>query len=231
MKKLTKILAMNVVIVGGGKMVYFLCRTFISKGYKVTVINRDRGECTWLARRLKATVVYGDGSDPQILQEAGADTADAVLAVTPNDQDNLVICQVADMHFNVSRTLALVNDPDNEEVFRKLGIATAFSTTHILTSLIEQRAGLDEVINLIPVGEGKVNITEIVLKETSPVVGRSLRDIAFPENSLIAFILREEQPIVPRGTTVLRGQDRLIVVTLPKNHGEVLKILTGDIEE
>ncbi|MEA3476499.1 MAG: NAD-binding protein [Candidatus Cloacimonadota bacterium] len=221
---------MNILIVGGGKVVYFLCRTFLSKGYKVTVINRDQDECTWLARRLKVTVVYGDGSDSQILEEAGADAADAVLAVTPNDQDNLEICQLADLRFRVQRTLALVNDPDNEEVFRQLGITAAFSTTRILSSLIEQRAGFEEITNLIPASEGKVNITEVVLKETSPVVGQPLIDIALPENSLVASILREGQAIIPRGTTVLQDGDHLIVISLPENLGQVLKALTGNMK-
>lgn len=219
---------MNIMIVGGGKVVYFLSRTFLSKGYKVTVINRDREECTQLARHLRATVVYGDGSDPKILEEAGAETAEAILAVTPNDQDNLVICQLADLRFNVSRRLALVNDPDNEEVFQQLGVTTVFSTTRILSTLIEQRAGFEEITNLIPVSEGKVNITEIVLNKNSPVVGLSLRDIPLPKNSLIASVLRKDQPIVPGGATVLQAEDHLIVITLPENHGRVLEILTGD---
>jgi len=221
---------MNVLVVGGGKLIYFMCRTFLSKGYAVTIINRDRDECTWLARRLKAVLVCGEGANPQILEEAGAATADAMLAVTPNDQDNLVICQLAARRFGVPRTLALVNDPDNEEAFRQLGITDVVCTTHILSSLIEQRAGFEDITNLIPIGEGKVNVTEVVLKETAPVVGQPLSDVGLPENSLIASMLREGQPIVPRGTTVLQPDDRLIVITLPENHGQVLKILTGDMK-
>jgi trk system potassium uptake protein TrkA len=218
---------MHILIVGGQKVVYFLSRTFLSKGYQVTIINRDKEECTLLARRLKATVVFGDGSDPRILEDAEADAADALLAVTPYDQDNLVICQLAELCFHIPRRLALVNDPENEQVFSKLGI-TAVSTTRILSSLIEQRAGFEEIINLIPIDEGKVNLTEVVLHETSPVIGRPLRDIALPENSLVAYILRQAQPIVPRGPTILQTQDRLIVITLPENHGQVLRALTGD---
>lgn len=219
---------MNVLVVGGGKVVYFLSRTFLSKGYEVTVVNREREECTELARRLSATVVHGEGSDPRILEEAGAHTADAVLAVTPNDQDNLAICQLADVRFRVPHTVAIVNDPDNEEVFRQLKITAAVSTTRILSSLIEQRVGSDEITNLIPVGEGRVNVTEVVLGAKSPVAGRALRDIALPENSLVASVLREGQPVVPRGSTVLQISDRLIVMTLPENHGRVLRTLTGE---
>ena len=220
---------MNIVIVGGGKTVYHLSRTFISKGYKVTIVNRDQEECIMLARRLKATVVYGDGSDQALLEEAGGNTADVVLAVTPNDQDNLVICQLAGLRFGVPRTLALVNDPENEMVFRELGIA-AVSTTRILSKLIEQRAGFEEIINLIPIDEGKVNLTEVVLRENAPVIGRSLQEIKLPENSLVAYVIRKEHSVVPRGPTVLQLHDRLIVISLPENHGQVLKVLTGSSE-
>lgn len=209
-------------------MIYFLGRTFLAKGYYVTVINRNHEECVRLARRLKATVVHGDGSNPRILEEAGANTVDAILAVTPNDQDNLVICQLADLQFHVPRTLALVNDPDNEEVFRKLGITAAFSTTRILASLIEQRAGFEDITNLIPAGEGKVNITEVVLQESSPVAGKPLHGITLPVNSLIACVLRPDKTIIPRGDTQLCAGDRLIVVSLPENQGQVLRALTGE---
>ena len=218
---------MNILMVGGGKAVYFLCRTFLSKGYKVTIVNRDKEECRLLARRVKATIVHGDGSDPEVLEDAGANAADALLAVTPNDQDNLVICQLADLRFAVPRTLALVNDPENEEEFRGLGIA-AVSTTRIVTSLIEQRTGFDEIINLMPIDEGRVNLTEIILKENSPVIGRALREIELPDDSLVAYILREGRPVVPRGPTVLQEQDRLIVISVPENYGRVLKVLTGN---
>jgi trk system potassium uptake protein TrkA len=219
---------MNILIVGGGKLVYFLCRTFLSKGYRVVLVNRDRSECVWLARHLKATVVYGDGSNPQILEEAQAGGVDAVLAVTPNDEDNLAICQLASLRFGVSRTLALVNDPDNEEVFRQLGVTAAFSTTRLLSGLIEQKTAFEDITALTSLGGGKVNVTEIVLQEDAPVIGRALADIGLPPDSLIAGILRAEQPIIPRGNTTLRTGDHLIVITLPDNHGPVLKMLTGD---
>ncbi len=219
---------MHTVIVGGGKLVYFLCRSFLAKGYQVTIVNRSAAECTWLARQLKATIVLGDGSDPRILQEAGAVTADAVLAATPNDEDNLVICQLASLRFGVPRTLALVNDPDNEATFQKLGVTSAFSTTHLVSSLIEQRAGFEEITAMTSVAEGKVNVTEVLVKPTSPVVGRALAEIQLPDNSLIGCVLRNSEAIVPRGSTTLKPLDRLVVITLPENHGQVLRALTGD---
>jgi trk system potassium uptake protein TrkA len=221
---------MKVLIVGGGKTLYFLCRSFTAKGHEVIIINRNREECVQLARQLSATVVvYGDGSDPSIIKEAGAMGADAVLAITPNDQDNLVICQLASLHYGVPKTLALANDPDNAEVFEKLGLS-AFSTTRIVSSLIEQRASLEQITNLLPVGEGRVNITEVILDPNSPVAGKLLKDIDLPGNALVAVVIRHGQPIVPCGASQVLAGDRLVLITLPENHGPVLRALTGDQE-
>jgi K+ transport systems, NAD-binding component len=218
---------MKVLIVGSGKTLYFLSRNFSARGYQVVIINRNPEECIQLSRQLTATVVCGDGSDADILKDAGAMGADAVLAITPNDQDNLVICQLASRKFSVPRTMALANDPDNAEVFEKLGVS-GFSTTHIVGSLIEQRASLEQITNLLPVGEGRVNVTEIVLTEDSPVVGKLLKDIDLPENALVAVVIRDKKPIIPRGATVMLAGDRVVLITLPENHGPVLKAFTGE---
>lgn len=218
---------MKILIVGSGKTLYFLCRSFTAKGYQVIIVNRDREECVQLGRRLSATVVCGDGSNAEVLEEAGAMGADAVLAITPNDQDNLVICQLASLQYGVPRTVALANDPDNAEVFEKLGVS-AFSTTKIIGSLIEQWTSLEQITNLLPVAEGRVNVTEIVLNGESPVAGRHLKDVNLPENALVAVVIRDNQPIVPRGATQLMEGDRVVLITLPENHGPVLKAFTGE---
>lgn len=218
---------MKVIIVGGGKTLYFLTKSFTNKGYHVVVVNRDHEECVHMARQLKALVIEGDGSDPQVLREAGALGANAVLAITPNDQDNLVICQIAALQCGVPRVLAKANDPDNAEVFQKLGIQS-FSTTQIIGNLIQERASMDEVLNLLPVGEGRVNVTELALTSESPVAGKHLKDIRLPENALVAVVIRNGQAIVPRGDNQLVPGDKVILITLPENHGTVLKSFTGE---
>jgi trk system potassium uptake protein TrkA len=219
---------MKVLIVGAGKTLYFLCRSFTAKGYAVVIVNRDRQECVQLSRQLSATVVCGDGSDTAILKQAGAMDADVVLAITPNDQDNLVICQLAAIQFGIPRAIALANDPDNTEIFEKLGVS-AFSTTHIVGSLIEQRAQLEQIMNLLPVGEGRVNVTEIVLDAECPVAGKLMKDIVLPDNALVAVVIRNDQAIVPRGANDLQAGDRVVLITLPENHGAVLKAFTGGL--
>lgn len=218
---------MKVLVAGGGKNLYFLCRNFAAKGHDVVIINRDESECVQLARQLPATVVRGDASDAEVLKDAGAIGADAILAITPNDQDNLVICQLAALTFGVPRSMALANDPDNVEIFKKLGVS-AFSTTLVISSLIEQRASLDHIVNLQPVGEGRVNVTEIVLDATCPVAGKQLKDMDLPENALVAMVIRDDNPIVPRGGSTLFAGDRVVLLTLPENHGPVLRMFSGE---
>lgn len=218
---------MKILIAGGGKALYFLCRRLTAKGYEVVILNRDEGECERMARQLPALVVCGDGSDPQVLKESGAMGADVVLAITPNDQDNLVICQLASLQFGVPRVAALANDPDNSDVFRKLGVP-AFSTAEIVAGLLEQRASVEQILNLQPVGGGRVNVTEILLEPNSPVVGKMLRDIPLPENALVAVLIRKDQTLVPRGACELAEGDRVVLITLPGNHGAVLRMFTGE---
>jgi trk system potassium uptake protein TrkA len=218
---------MKVLIVGGGDSLYFLCKNFMAKGHEVVVVDRNRQECVELSRKLKAVVVWGDGSDPEVLEEAGAMVADIVLAITPRDQDNLVVCQLSSLRFGVPRTLALANDPDNVEVFEKLNVSS-FSTVQILGSLIEQRASVEEITNLLPVGQGRVIVTEIVLEADSPAAGKCFKDIELPENALVAIVIRDNLPIVPRGGNDLLAGDRLVLITLPENHGPALKVFTGE---
>ncbi len=218
---------MKVIIVGGGNALFFLCRKFAAKGYHVIIINRNNEECVQLSRQLTTMVVCGDGSDAEILKEAGAMGADVVLAITPNDQDNLVICQLASLQFGVPKVIALANDPDNTEVFEKLGVSS-FSTTQIVSSLIEQKASLEEILNLLPIGGGKVNVTELVLGADCLTAGKLLKDIDLPENALIAVIIRDNKALIPRGGSDLRAGDHVVLITLPENHGPVLKALIGE---
>ena len=205
---------MRVLVVGGGKLLYFLSRSLMNSGHQITIINRNREECVRLSRKLSAVVVCGEGSTPAVLEEAGAYEADAVLAVTPNDEDNLVICQVASVQFDVPRTLALINDPDHEETFSGLGV-TAISPTQMLVRLLEQHMAFDDIEQLVPMVEGNITVTELSLDTNSPVAGMALKDIPLPEGSLIAAILRRGRPIIPGGMTVLRERDRIVVVCLP----------------
>ncbi|OGD72079.1 MAG: potassium transporter TrkA [Candidatus Coatesbacteria bacterium RBG_13_66_14] len=217
---------MRIILAGTGRTLYYLCRTFISKGWRVSMINPRAEECRELAQRLKAVVVHGALADPILLEETGALGADAFLAVSSSDADNLVSCQLAALRFGIPRVLALVNDPDNEDVFRRLGVE-AFCPTPTIAGLVEQRSALDGITNLVPVAGGAVNITELELPAGAPATEQPLGRLELPEESLVACLVREGRLILPAGTVEPRPGDRLIVVTLPANHGRVLSALLG----
>ena len=218
---------MRIIMIGGDKTVYFLARQFIEKGSHVTIINRDPNRARELAQQTQALVVLGDGSDVQRLEEAGARRADVVMALTSHDQDNLISCQIAQKMFAVPRTLALVNDPENEDIFRKLGITVAFSATRIIASLIEQQATFDDITTLMPIAEGRINVTDVRLDQYSPAVGKTLLELELSDGSLIAAIIRGEDVLVPRGGTRLQDRDHLILISHPEHEAEDLITLCG----
>jgi trk system potassium uptake protein TrkA len=221
---------MRVILIGGGETIetiYFLSRLFARRGYRVTVVNPYPDEARMLSRQVKATVIAGDGSDPAVLEEAGARRADVVLSLTSQDPDNLVACQVAQQLYSVPRTMALVNDPDNEQIFRQLGITEVFSATRVIGSLIEEQTVFDEIVHLFPAAEGQLHVSELVLDEEAPAAGKSLAELAMPKDSLVAAIIRDGQVIVPRGQDRLQVADRLILIAVPENQEEIFCLLTG----
>ncbi len=218
---------MRVFIIGGGKRSYFVIRSILSKGHTVTVIDKDAEECRHFARRLKAIVVHGDGTVPGVLENAELADADMFLALTPNDEDNLVACQIALRQFRVRSVFAVVNDPENEKVFHDLGISSTFSTTSKIASLIEQQTQVDGITNLEPVVDGRLTLAELRIEADSPAVDRRLKELRLPTGSLVVSVLRDDKVIVPDGSTALAAGDRITFVADPSSYPLVLKRLTG----
>ena len=218
---------MRLIIIGHSQTVYYLARQFVRRKYHVTVISSDEQRSREIAEHTKATVILGDGTDIQRLEESGARQADVLLALTQHDQDNLIACQIAQEIFQIPRTIALVNDPDNEPIFQELGVSVAFSATRILGAILDQEAGFEDVMDLMPIAQGRVNITEVRIPEDSPALGKSLIDLELTEQSLIACIIRNNQMIIPRGNTELQANDHLILISQPANQEHDLKILCG----
>jgi trk system potassium uptake protein len=218
---------MRIILIGGTRTVYYLARQFTQRRYHVTVINRDQVQCSELAQQTRATVIWGDGTDVGRLEEAGARQADALLALTPYDQDNLVACQIAQHYFGVPRTVALVNDPENEPIFQKLGVSVAFSATRIIGTIIEQETDFDNITTLMPLAQGRINVTDVRLDADSPAVGKTLLELELADDTLVACVIRDEDAIVPRGSTRLQAGDHLILISHPENEERDLETLCG----
>jgi len=218
---------MNIIIVGGGKQLHFLTKSFVSKGYNVTIINHDAEYCKKLARMHQANIVHGDGTKPYILEDAGASYSEMVIALTKEDPHNLVICQIAEKMFKVKKTFAMVNDPMNIEIFKKLGVGNVICTADIISSFIEQKISIDDITNLFPIEEGKVAAMEIEINSDFPIIDTKLKDIEFPRDATIGCIIRGGQAVIPRGDTIVEEDDKLIILCLPKVQSEVLKTIRG----
>jgi len=222
---------MNIIIVGGGKEIHFLTKSFISKGYNVTIINNSMEDSKLLAKvHEKAIVVHGDGTKPYVLEDAGAAYSHMIIALTPKDPDNLVVCQIAQKMFKIKKTFAVVNDPKNVKIFEILGVDTVISTASIISSLIEQRVSVDDITNLMPIEAGKVSMMEIEVKGDFPIVGNNLKDINLPNDAIISCILRGNEAVIPRGDTIIYKGDKLIILSLPKVQSETLKEIRGKVD-
>lgn len=219
---------MRIILIGGNETVYFLARDLKRKNHYLTIINRDEYHCQELFRHTDATVIHGEGTDPATLEEAGVRMTDVVLALTPHDQDNLVACQLAAKVYGVPRTIALVNDPENEEIFQQLGVTDAFSSTQIIAKMIEQRASFADITRLMPVGDGHIHVADVKLDKESPVVGKSLLEVELSEHTLVACILRDDEVIIPRGGNRLQVNDHLVLISKPGYEEADIEIITGE---
>jgi trk/ktr system potassium uptake protein len=220
---------MFIVIVGGGKVGYYLTRELIEGGHEVLVIDKDPSRVKLLTDELGQDVaVRGDGCEVSTLMAAGMNRADMVLAVTGDDEDNLIVCQVANRKFNVPRTVARINNPKNEEIFKKLGIATTVSATTAILAQIEQELPSHALIPLMRLRGGGFEIVEVKIPAEAAVVGQRLRDIMLPQQSLIPLIVDPEGlPRVPTNDSIIEADDEVIAVTKPETEGRLRSILTS----
>ncbi len=203
---------MYIIIVGGGGVGYYLARTLVKANHEVLLMERDRTEHKRLAEELGEVVMQGDGCEVRIMEEAGGARADAVVAVTGDDEDNLVICQMAKIKFNVPRTIARVNNPRNEELFHRLGIDGTVSATKIIYNLIEQEIETGEVIPLAALKKGNIEIVEVEIGPKSPVLHRQILEVTLPKDALIISVIRNDHGMIPTGETKFENGDSVIAL-------------------
>jgi len=220
---------MNIVIVGAGKVGYYLAKRLNQNKHVVSLIEKDRIICDELAKQLDILVINGDGCEPDILEQAGVNRADVLAAVTGEDEDNLIICQLAKEKFEVHRTVGRVNNPDNEKTFSELGVDVPVDDTKIIAKIIEEEASYSDFVNLLSFKRGKLAIVRVDLPEDSPVIGKSIQEITWPENSTLVSILRAEEVIIPKGDTKLKPGDDIIALTLIGNEPSLLSLLVGKL--
>lgn len=204
---------MYIIVVGGGKVGFYLTKTLLAEGYEVLLIERNPGKVDYFNEQLGGVALRGDGAEASVLDAAGAGRADVVIAVTGEDEDNLIVCQMAKLAFKVEKTIARVNNPKNEPLFKMLGIDVTVSHTAHIMNIIEQAIPETPYIHLLNLQHPDLAIVDLKVGEGSPVNGVTMGNIDLPEDCIVAAILRGPELIIPSGSTELRAGDDVIAIT------------------
>ncbi len=207
---------MYIVIAGGGKVGSYLAHLLVKKRHSVAVIERNAAACDALSQWGKALVINGDCCDLSALIDAGIEKTDRFAAVTGDDANNLVACQLAKVRFNVPFTTARINDPRNEDIFHKFGVDFALNSTDILATVIEEGIIVNDMIPLVSLAKGKAMLVELHIAMDSPVAGKTIGELTWPRGCIIVSVLHENDIIFPRGATSLQAGDTIIGLVAPE---------------
>jgi len=206
---------MYVVIAGGGKVGWNLARELIGKGHEITLLENSRRRYLTIEEELEHAVQYGDASELWVLERAGIQRADLVIAVTGDDEDNLLICQIAREKYLCERIIARVNNPRNLQWFELLGIQPAVSATDLILRLIEHEVPSYGLVHLLDLPAEQLEIIEVEVAESAPAAGKAVEQVALPEGSLIISVLRGGKGFVPNAETVIEAGDEVLLVLDP----------------
>jgi trk system potassium uptake protein len=222
---------MYIIIVGAGKVGWNLARELLEKGNEVTLIENNRERYLTVEQELEHNIQYGDASELWVLERAGISRADLVIAVTGDDEDNMLICQVAKEKYLVDRIIARVNNPRNREHFDLLGIKPVVSATDLILRLIEHEVPEYGLVHLLDLPEESLEIIEMLLPENSKAAGQRVGDVQMPEGSLLISVLREGSGFVPDSETVLEAGDEILAVLDPRVEEDLTSYFAPDGEQ
>lgn len=216
---------MYMILIGGGNVGLHLAQKLLESEHEVLVMERDPRHAERVASLIgEENVMVGDGCELLTQKDAGFGRADVVVAVTGEDEDNMVVCQMAKTVWNVERVLARVNDPNHEDFFLKIGIDETVSATSIIFSLIEQQISPDVMLPIGALGRGNIEVVEVEIGTRSTLVGKRIRDLQLPPQTNIVWILRDQQGLLVTGDTVLIAHD-FVVALVPRQHADELRQL------
>jgi len=219
---------MYIIVIGGGRVGYYLTRALLDEGHEVLVVEKEESTCEGINEELGSICQRGDGCEAATLADVGTERADMLVAVTGHDEDNLVACQVAKHKFHVPRTIARIRNPQNETLFKMLGIDVTISHTNVILEHIEKEVPTHLLTHLSAIQDSGQEIVEVKIPPEATTAGKVLRDIPLPRDSKLALVIREGgRNRVPTSNTVLRSGDRVIAITTPESEEELRNALRG----
>lgn len=218
---------MFVIVVGGGRVGFYLAKELLAEGHEVVLMEKDAENSRRIADELGAIVVNRDGCEGTHLEEAGANRATIVAAVTGDDEDNLVVSQMAKHHFDVPRTIARVNNPRNEALFRHLGVDEIISPTRMALAAIEQDIPVHELLHLAQLQGGELDLIEAQIADDSPALGRRPTDIDLPDGCSLFVLIRDDRAQAIRPETIFQSGDKVIAISKIECEVELHRQLIG----
>lgn len=219
---------MYIIVVGGGRVGYYLTRALLDEGHEVLILEKNATFARTLSDELGSICVRGDGCEATTLASVGTNRADMLIAVTGDDEDNMVSCQVAKHMFGVPRTVARIRNPKNENVFKILGIDVIINTTNLILESIEEEVPTHTLTRLHDIRDKGLEIVEVKIPPDAPTIGRPLKELTLPEGSVLSLVIRKaRRPIVPSGATILQAEDQVIAVTAHESEEALRAALSG----
>ena len=220
---------MFVLVVGGGKVGVSVTRTLLDLGHEIVLVEQDRLRFERLEEEFEHRAVYGDGTELFVLERAGIGRPpDIVVAVTGDDEDNIVICQLAREKYGVAKVIARVNDPRNEPHFDLLGISPTVSATNMVLALVEHEVPQHELVHLLELRKENLEIVEVEIKAGSSAAGKRVEDLRLPESTRLISVMREGKAEIAVGATELRAGDQVLAILEPGREPELKRMLIGE---
>src|SRR5512139_2972590 len=218
---------MNVLIVGGGRTGARLANLLLNQNYKVRLVENRRELLGYLHQELPTEIIYeGNPVDPSVLEAAGIREANDVAAVTSNDSANLVICYIAKTQFDVPRTIARVNNPNNAWLFNeKFRVDVALNSADVFAHLIQEEMSLGDMMTLFKIRRGHYSVVEEKVPAGAKVIGIQLKDLDLAGHCVIGAIIRDGVMTLPRGDTTLQAEDEIIAVASPEGMQKLAELL------
>ncbi len=219
---------MYIIIIGGGEVGYYLTKALLNEGHEILVVEKNAARSEFIIDELGSVCVRGDGCEAATLAQVGTSRADMLIAVTGDDEDNLVACQVAKHKFNVPRSIARTTNPKNEAIFKKLGIDVSVSSTNIILEYIEEEVPTHPLTHLLTIRDKGLEIVEVRIPADSTTIGKAVKELSLPPESTLSLLIRKDQkPHVFTANTILQAEDQIIAVTTPESEEALRTALRG----
>jgi trk system potassium uptake protein TrkA len=217
---------MFIIVVGGGKVGVSVTRTLLALNHEVVIVEQKRARAERLEEEFEHRAVYGDGTELYVLERAGITRPpDIVVAVTGDDEDNIIIGQLAREKYGVEKVVARVNDPRNEPHFDLLGISPTVSATSMVLALIEHEVPQHELVHLLELRKENLEIVEVEIKRGSSAEGKRVEDLRLPESTRLISVMREGRAEIAVGSTELHAGDQVLAILEPGRETELKRVL------